>query len=280
MIHAMRKHRFIWTLALAVLLAAGALAWLRQESANTSAAETLIEETLSQLENDPQMENAATQNLLRKAAVRIEERKLNGAKAAYLLAKQYIREHNMPAAETLLLKATELQSDWSLAWYELGTLLAKHSYGKTSEAEAALRKASELNPQWSRPHNGLAVLFRVLHRYPEAEEEAKRSLELDPNDVANHNNYANLLISLERFEEAERHYQKALALDPDRPKPLYNLACLYALMGKNEEAIGYLDKAIKLAPVLREDAWGDSDLDSLREIPEFRKLVYGAKAKT
>ena len=55
--------------------------------------------------------------------------------------------------------------------------------------------------------------------------------------------------------------------------PLYNLACCEALTGRNEDAVGHLRMALERRPSLRELAKDDSDLDALRDEPEFLELV-------
>jgi tetratricopeptide (TPR) repeat protein len=53
----------------------------------------------------------------------------------------------------------------------------------------------------------------------------------------------------------------------------YNLACFYALHDKPERALALLKIAFKRAPNLMEWSKQDSDLDSLRELPEFQALI-------
>ncbi len=53
---------------------------------------------------------------------------------------------------------------------------------------------------------------------------------------------------------------------------LYNLACFYARLGKTREAIASLKPAFALNPELIEWCKQDHDLDSLRDLPEFREL--------
>ena len=55
--------------------------------------------------------------------------------------------------------------------------------------------------------------------------------------------------------------------------PLYNLACCEALAGRNEDAIGHLRIAFERRPSLRDFAKEDTDLDPIREEPDFRELV-------
>jgi hypothetical protein len=53
---------------------------------------------------------------------------------------------------------------------------------------------------------------------------------------------------------------------------LYNLGCYYALAGDKERAISHVRQALPLRPSLVEWSEQDSDLDSLREEPEFQAL--------
>lgn len=54
---------------------------------------------------------------------------------------------------------------------------------------------------------------------------------------------------------------------------IYNLACFYALNGLEKEAIEKLKVAFKDRPELIEWSKQDSDMDPLREMPEFKALV-------
>ena len=53
---------------------------------------------------------------------------------------------------------------------------------------------------------------------------------------------------------------------------IYNLACFYALNGMGKEAIEKLKVAFKERPELLEWSKQDSDMDPLREMPEYRAL--------
>jgi mannose-6-phosphate isomerase-like protein (cupin superfamily) len=55
--------------------------------------------------------------------------------------------------------------------------------------------------------------------------------------------------------------------------PLYNLACCEALLGRKEDAIGHLRTAFEKRPGLRDLAKEDTDLDPLRDEPEFVELI-------
>ena len=53
---------------------------------------------------------------------------------------------------------------------------------------------------------------------------------------------------------------------------IYNLACFYALNGMGKEAIEKLKVAFKERPELLEWSKQDSDMDPLREMPEYQAL--------
>jgi hypothetical protein len=52
----------------------------------------------------------------------------------------------------------------------------------------------------------------------------------------------------------------------------YNLACFYALDDQPRPALEKLGQALKLNPGLVDWSKEDSDLDSLRELPDFQAL--------
>jgi len=53
----------------------------------------------------------------------------------------------------------------------------------------------------------------------------------------------------------------------------YNLACFESMSGRTADALEHLRQALALAEDMRDLARSDSDLDSLREEPEFKELV-------
>jgi mannose-6-phosphate isomerase-like protein (cupin superfamily) len=70
-------------------------------------------------------------------------------------------------------------------------------------------------------------------------------------------------------EAAAAMMRDALELYPDNASTLYNLACFEALAGRADAAIEHLTRATELDPKAAAWADGDSDLDSLRERPDF-----------
>jgi hypothetical protein len=69
---------------------------------------------------------------------------------------------------------------------------------------------------------------------------------------------------------------QAIALLPGKGDPIYNKACYLALLNPAElagEVLANLEAAFRLNPALRQIAKDDTDLSSMREIPDFVRLI-------
>lgn len=270
----MGHHRYIWAVAAALLAITAVVLGARQAFAPAVEPASFVAEAIALLEKDPSAWEFETRAVIRAAAVEVEANRDRTAQGYYVLALQYMRESNFNAAEAHFKRAIAAAPGWSWPYVGLGNLLGGFSLGRTDEAVAALRKAAELAPDWSRPLDSLAIILRMAGRLEEAEVEAVRALELAPGNIATNTNYANLLVVLGRFDEAEHYYRQAIEIDPSHPKPYYNLACVFSLEGDVERAVDYLGRAIKVSGSLRLEARIDPDFDPIREEESFRRLVY------
>jgi len=70
---------------------------------------------------------------------------------------------------------------------------------------------------------------------------------------------------------------KQYAMKPSSSVSIYNLACVEALLGNSQDALGYLSKAILAGWNDVEHMEKDTDLDSLRELEEYKALVASIK---
>ena len=78
-----------------------------------------------------------------------------------------------------------------------------------------------------------------------------------------------------RYAEAADQARDLVAAHPQYSELLYNLACCESLAGRKAEAIEHLRLAIDKSDRVRSYLAGDSDLDPLREEPEFQALLAG-----
>ena len=127
--------------------------------------------------------------------------------------------HRYDEAEAAYRRAIDLDPKAFNPWQGLGSLLA-NSLHRYDEAEAAYRRAIDLDPKAFAPWNGLGILLATsLHRYDEAEAAYRRAIDLDPKAFAPWNSLGNLLRSLRRCAEALECYGHAVQLKKDTGIP-------------------------------------------------------------
>ncbi|MBZ0088867.1 MAG: tetratricopeptide repeat protein, partial [Thermoanaerobaculia bacterium] len=119
---------------------------------------------------------------------------------------------------------------------------------RMSEAEAAYRRALELDAGQISAYQNLAALLEMQGRAAEA-----RDLLAVTDRGANRNPFSYLALGdlsmrQGRFEEAERFYRRALRLDPAQAEAPAALGICALSTGKTREARGWLKKAEKLDP--------------------------------
>jgi len=77
-----------------------------------------------------------------------------------------------------------------------------------------------------------------------------------------------------KYDDAIGLYNKILQRDTTSQSVYYyNIACARSIQGKTREALNYLDKTIKYGYLNLEHMAEDSDLDNIRTLPEFKKIM-------
>lgn len=91
----------------------------------------------------------------------------------------------------------------------------------------------------------------------------------------------NLLFDKQNFTKAKNAYLTALKIEPDYFYAYYNLACLESLRNQKEPALVYLESALRLGYNRFDKIPADTDFLSLKNDPDFLKLIekYRALAK-
>lgn len=84
---------------------------------------------------------------------------------------------------------------------------------------------------------------------------------------------------LGRDVEAIEWMDQVIENDPDEKGNYYDQACLYARMGKSQESVVALRTAFEKGYRTFAHIEADDDLDSVRELPEFKALIEEYKAK-
>lgn len=86
-----------------------------------------------------------------------------------------------------------------------------------------------------------------------------------------------LYTQLGRIADGLRMDRRLVRLRPENPTAHYNLACSLALSRRRADALRALDRAVQLG--YRDAEWlqKDPDLDGLKHLPEFGKLLLKLK---
>ena len=108
-----------------------------------------------------------------------------------------------------------------LVWNFLG--IAQRAKGLPLLAEAAHRRAIELDPRFFAAYSNLGNVLKDLQKFDEAVEVQKKAIDLNPKDARSFNNLGTLFEDIGSFDEAEKYFAKAVELDRNYATAEYNL---------------------------------------------------------
>jgi tetratricopeptide (TPR) repeat protein len=130
--------------------------------------------------------------------------------------------------------------------------------GKFDVAQAALLKAIDLDPNFTRAYDLLVPIFRRANKLPEALNEMNAVLAKKPNDLRALLLTASIYDAMKDYNKARDSYEKVVTVDPNSVVALNNLAFIYA------EKLNDLNRAAELAQKARSIApTNPSVLDTL-----------------
>ncbi len=166
-----------------------------------------------------------------------------------LLAYYYHRtpEDAFPLAKAAAQRALEIDDSLAEAHTSLGYIKALYEW-KWSAAEADLKRAIELNPNYPTAHHWYGAFLMTQSRLDEALEEASKAQTLDPLSPEITRLVGVVFLWKGQYDEAIEQLQRALELNPDHPGAHQILTWAYWEKGMHEEAIAQSERLASLNP--------------------------------
>ena len=159
---------------------------------------------------------------------------------------------------------------------------ARYAQGEYAEGAKLFERACALRPEDFQAPSFLAQCYLGLGLKDEARAMQRKALRLiderlalNPDDARACQLGATMAANLGEREAATDYARRALTINPDDPLLLYNISCMYALLGNPNEALSCLEKAVDKGYGQKDWVEHDSDLNSLRELPRFQRIVEG-----
>lgn len=177
---------------------------------------------------------------------------------AYLKGRYYWNKRTadgMQKASTYFQQAIDRDPTYGAAYSGLADCnsgLAWHGFTSPAQAvpqaEAAARKAIEIDPQSAEAHASLGLVLHHRWDWQGAESEFKRALELDPQYANAHHWYGDYLSVKGRHDEALLEARRALKLDPLNLMISTWVALRYYLAQKYDLAVEQSRTTVELDP--------------------------------
>jgi len=147
------------------------------------------------------------------------------------------------------------------------------SQNKHQSAIRAFEKALELKHDFAEAWSKKGDILVELGMYDEAIQAYNQTIKINPDDTKAWYKQGTMLTELARYDEAIKAYDQALKIKPDFDLIWFKKSCIYALLKDKENAIKNLTQAIKLHILFKKIAKSDEAFKSLRDHPDFKKLV-------
>jgi serine/threonine protein kinase/Flp pilus assembly protein TadD len=183
----------------------------------------------------------------------------------YLRGRQYFhqfRRKGMEAARNMFKRAIEIDPDYARAWAGLSDC---HSFlqfywqpsdENLKQADAASRKALDLDPESAEAHASRGHLLSLLERDDEARREFEAAIRLNPNLFEAYYFFARSCLIHGKLEEAAKLFEEACRVRPDDYQAPSLLSNTYEGMGVNasivqaahRHAVEVIEKHLEMHP--------------------------------
>jgi tetratricopeptide (TPR) repeat protein len=171
-------------------------------------------------------------------------------------------------AATKLNEAVEKVPTCAECHVQLGDIYTRQK--QNDQAEAAYKKALEVDPKSAAAYDGLAALYNTTGRLDLAADAAAKALEIHGasggGDATSAYNAGAIMMNSGKIAEAKAQFQRAIQLDPNMAEAHFQLGMTFINEGNVGEAIKSLEQYLQLAPN------GPNSQMAKDMLPELKKM--------
>ncbi len=171
-----------------------------------------------------------------------------GLASTYVVLPQFVAlpsKEIVPKAEAAARRALQLDPTLAEPHAVLGLIKINNEWNWAG-AESEFRLAIELDPNYPTAHHWYKELLLYLGRLDEALAEIKQAQELDPLSLIINVNVGDVLYNMRQYDTATDQFKQVLELDPDFMFAHYALGNVYEVQGEFDKAIVEYQEARKL----------------------------------
>jgi TolB-like protein/Flp pilus assembly protein TadD len=171
----------------------------------------------------------------------------------YLRGRQYFhqfRRTGIQFARRMFERAIETDPAFAKAYAGIADCCAflymywDGSKANLESADAASRKALEIDPDLAEAHASRGFALSLSRQYDAARPEFETAIRLDPKLYEAHYLYARACVQESKFEEAVRHYEDASRVRPEDYQCLFLMQAPLIRLGRREEAMVALRRGL------------------------------------
>jgi serine/threonine protein kinase/Flp pilus assembly protein TadD len=173
----------------------------------------------------------------------------------YLRGRQFFhqfRRKGFDFARQMFARAIVIDPQYARAYAGVGYCCSflymywDSSEDNLNEADAATRKALELDPELAEAHAASGLAFALRRDFDKAQREFETAMQLDPKLYEAHYFYARTAFQRGDLAKAAELYEKASQLNPDDYQAVSLLVAVYHGLGREAEAAATERRALKL----------------------------------
>lgn len=199
-------------------------------------------------------------------------------RSAYIgLGSSYLKIEKPDSAEYSYRRAIFYSPKYVLAYSNLGDMY--NNLGKSDSALSNYLKAINCDSTYRYLSYTIGHLYLTAKNYEKSKYYFEEYARLYPDLYYGYSGIGYVYLKQGKNKKALEYFELALSKNDKEPWSYYNLTCFYALTGNSAKAIEYLEKALQNGFDNFDHLGTDSDIDSIRNLPEFKALIEKYKKK-